>query len=67
MTVGPTVPVPMSAAPLFTVVKIDDAIEPSTISAPAFTVVGPVYVLVPVIVAPVPFCWSAPEPEITPP
>jgi hypothetical protein len=41
MTVGPTVPVPPSVAPLPTV-TLDDAIEPSTNSAPAFTVVGPV-------------------------
>jgi len=44
MTVGPTVPVPSSATPLFTVVRLDDAIEPgaSTTSAPQFTIVGPV-------------------------
>ena len=42
MTVEPTVPLPMSAAPLFTVVRLDDAIEPFTISAPALTVVVPV-------------------------
>ena len=41
MTVEPTVPVPRSAAPLFTVVRLDDAIEPFTISAPAATVVVP--------------------------
>jgi hypothetical protein len=41
-TVEPTVPLPRSAAPLFTIVKLDDAIEPFTISAPAFTVVAPV-------------------------
>jgi hypothetical protein len=42
MAVGPTVPLPLSAAPLFTVVRLDDAIEPFTISAPEFTVVAPV-------------------------
>jgi hypothetical protein len=41
-TVEPTLPLPMSAAPPFTVVRLDDAIEPLTIKAPAFTVVGPV-------------------------
>ena len=30
----PTVPLPSSAAPLFTVVRLDDAIEPFTIKAP---------------------------------
>jgi hypothetical protein len=40
--VGPTVPLPWSAAPEFTVVRLDDAIEPSTNSEPAFTVVVPV-------------------------
>ena len=38
----PTVPLPPNVAPLLTVVRLDDAIEPSTISAPAFTVVCPV-------------------------
>ena len=41
-TVEPMVPLPRSAALLFTVVRLDDAIEPFTISAPAFTVVVPV-------------------------
>jgi hypothetical protein len=36
------VPLPRSTAPLFTVVRLDDAIEPLTISTPAFTVVVPV-------------------------
>ena len=40
--VEPTVPLPPNVAPLFTMVRPDRAIEPSTISAPAFTVVGPV-------------------------
>src|SRR4249919_3754265 len=44
-TVEPTVPLPRSAAPLFTVVRLDDAIEPFTVSAPPLTLVGPVYVL----------------------
>ena len=41
MMVEPTVPLPPSAAPLFTVVRLDEAIEPFTISAPALTVVAP--------------------------
>jgi hypothetical protein len=41
-TVEPTVPLPSSAAPLFTVVRLDDAIEPFTIKAPPLTVVAPV-------------------------
>jgi len=41
-TVEPTVPLPRSTAPLFTVVRLDGAIEPFTISTPAFTTVGPV-------------------------
>src|SRR4249919_1771042 len=40
--VVPTVPLPRSAAPLFTVVRLDDAIEPFTISAPPLIVVAPV-------------------------
>src|SRR5262245_30469594 len=40
--VEPTVPLPRSTAPLFTVVRLDRAIEPSTTSAPAFTMVDPV-------------------------
>ena len=44
-TVEPTVPLPRSAAPLFTVVRLDDAIEPFTIKAPPLTLVAPVYVL----------------------
>jgi hypothetical protein len=40
--VEPTVPLPLSVAPLFTNVMLDDAIEPFTISAPLFTVVVPV-------------------------
>ena len=40
MTVEPTVPLPMSAAPLFTVTG-ELAIEPITFRAPAFTVVAP--------------------------
>ena len=46
-TVEPTVPLPRRTAPLLTVVRLDDAIEPFTISAPEFTVVVPVYVLTP--------------------
>ena len=42
MTVEPTVPLPPSGAPLFTVVRLDDAIEPFTINAPPLTFVGPV-------------------------
>jgi hypothetical protein len=38
----PTVPVPPRVPPEFTVVRLEGAIDPSTISAPAFTVVGPV-------------------------
>jgi len=41
MVVAPTVPLPPSVAPLFTVVRFDDAIEPSTISVPALTLVVP--------------------------
>src|SRR5215831_15157348 len=41
-TVEPTVPLPKSTAPLFTVVRLDDTIEPFTASTPAFTVVVPV-------------------------
>src|SRR4051795_12598149 len=42
MTVEPTVPLPRSAAPPFTVVRLADAIEPFTIKAPPFTAVAPV-------------------------
>src|ERR1700730_6944972 len=41
-TVKPTVPLPRSAAPLFTVVRLDDAIEPFTINPPPLIVVAPV-------------------------
>ena len=41
MVVLPTVPMPPSTAPLLTVVMLDDAIEPFTISVPPFTFVGP--------------------------
>ena len=41
----PTLPVPASVPPPFTLVRLDDAIEPFTIRAPASTVVTPVYVL----------------------
>ena len=44
MVVAPTVPVPASVAPLFTVTA-ELAIEPFTVSVPAVTVVGPLYVL----------------------
>jgi hypothetical protein len=36
MVVGPTLPLPLSVAPLFTVVRLDDSIETFTNSAPAF-------------------------------
>src|SRR5215469_11329024 len=36
----PTVPVPISMAPALTVVRLDDAIEPSTSSTPPFTAHG---------------------------
>jgi len=36
-TVEPTVPLPPSVAPLFTVVRLDDAIDPSTTSMPAWS------------------------------
>ena len=42
MSVVPTVPVPPSVAPLLTVVRLDEAVEPCTSSVPAFTVVAPV-------------------------
>ena len=42
MVVLPTVPVPPSVPPAFTVVSADDAIEPLTDSVPALTVVLPV-------------------------
>jgi hypothetical protein len=38
----PTMPLPLSTAPLFTVVRLDDAIEPFTASVPALIVVPPV-------------------------
>ena len=41
IVVAPTVPVPASSAPAFTVTA-ELAIEPFTISAPALTVVAPV-------------------------
>ena len=37
-----SVPVPPTSAPVATVSPLDAAIEPSTIKAPAFTLVGPV-------------------------
>ena len=40
--VAPTVPVPASVPPLFTLVRLDAAIEPFTKSVPASTVVVPV-------------------------
>jgi hypothetical protein len=40
--VVPTMPLPRSAAPLFTVVTLDDAIEPFTIKAPPLTLAAPV-------------------------
>jgi hypothetical protein len=38
----PTVPVPPSVPPLFTLVRLDDAIEPFTSSVPPLTLVVPV-------------------------
>ena len=38
----PTVPAPTSVALLFTLVRLDAAIEPATISVPPLIVVGPV-------------------------
>jgi hypothetical protein len=38
----PTVPMPVSAPPALTVVRMDDAIEPSTCRKPPFTAVVPV-------------------------
>jgi hypothetical protein len=40
--VSPTMPLPPSVPPAFTVVSADDAIEPFTESVPALTVVAPV-------------------------
>ena len=40
--VVPTMPLPLSTPPLFTVVRLDDAIEPFTASSPALIVVPPV-------------------------
>ena len=42
MAVLPTVPLPASVPPAFTVVSDDNAVEPSTIRLPALTVVAPV-------------------------
>ena len=42
MAVLPTVPLPASVPPAFTVVSADVAVEPSTISVPPLTVVAPV-------------------------
>ena len=42
IVVLPTVPAPVSAPPRFTVVRLDDAIEPSTSRKPPNTVVVPV-------------------------
>jgi hypothetical protein len=65
IVVAPTVPVPASSAPAFTVTA-ELAIEPFTTSVPALTVVGPLYVLAAVrLVVPVPFYWNAPLPEMT--
>ena len=41
MVVLPTVPTPVSAAPVLTVVMLDAAIDPSTSSTPPLTVVVP--------------------------
>ena len=42
MAVLPTMPLPASVPPAFTVVSDDSAVEPSTIRLPALTVVAPV-------------------------
>jgi hypothetical protein len=69
MVVVPTVPLPPRVPPAFTVVRLDDAVDPFTASVPPFTVVAPVYVLMPDrIMVPVPVLTSlAPVPPPRPP
>jgi len=63
----PTVPTPMSMPPLFTLVRLELAIEPSTSNVPPLTAVAPVYglmpdsVSVPVQSLSAPSCWCHPE------
>src|SRR3954469_11532915 len=64
IAVLPTVPLPPSVPPEFTV-RFDDAIDPSTESVPPPRVLAPVYVLVPVRTV-VPLKLSVPAPLITP-
>src|SRR5262249_61923914 len=46
----------------------ENAFAAPACSVPALTAVAPVYVLLAVrMVVPVPFCWNAPVPEMTPP
>ncbi|WP_245331913.1 hypothetical protein [Bradyrhizobium sp. NAS80.1] len=63
MTTLPTVPVPASVPPAFTVVL--DAIEPLTASVPPLIVVGPVYVLAAVRAVVPASTVTAPAPEMT--
>jgi hypothetical protein len=66
IVVAPTVPVPASMAPLFTVTG-ELAIEPFTISVPALTAVAPEYVLMPDSVSvPVPIFVRPPVPDMAP-
>src|SRR5262249_28400214 len=66
IVVAPTVPMPASVAPAFTVTA-ELAIDPFTTSVPALTAVAPEYVSVPVSVSvPVPILVSPPVPEIVP-
>src|SRR5262249_57294425 len=66
IVVAPTVPVPASVAPEFTVTA-ELAIEPFTVSVPALTAVAPEYELLPKSVsAPAPILVNPPLPE-TPP
>lgn len=63
---APTVPVPASRAPEFTVTA-EFAIEPFTISVPELTAVAPEYVLLPDSVSvPPPILVRAPGPESVP-
>src|SRR5215471_8398998 len=64
MIVLPSVPVPPSLPPAFTV-TVESAIEPFTIRVPPSIVVAPVYVLLPVRMSvPGPALLSAPAPEM---
>jgi len=59
----------LSAAPLATVKALFGAkvFAAPACNVPALTVVAPLYVLLAVkIVVPVPFCWNAPVPEMSP-